>query len=263
MQRAICLMKCYTGCFKNSLISLPGLVAVIILFWGVIPIEDLDLYLKVVITLIYVGYLVFILIDDFRVKQQDRKFDPSNFVATIIPSSLLVILVVDRANMPVVGVNVLSILASLLPFWILWRLTKGKRLLQLAAIPLIFITLVYLIPPITLIGLSLFLVPLPVVLCVLIVWALAARGTLALAQRWRRSPVWGPLTESLTMLLIAAPLVALTMLAANAMGFGDIGVAVFGVIAGILFGNAVSAPLRQFLLALGDLSQKCRCEGEP
>ena len=65
------------------------------------------------------------------------------------------------------------------------------------------------------------------------------------------------------MFLIAAPLVALTMLAANALGFGDIGVAVFGVIAGILFGNAVSTPLRQFLLALGGLSQKCRCEGEP
>ena len=257
-------VKCYTVRLKNFWISLLGLVSLSILLWWINPIEDMNLYLKVAVTLLYVVYLVFGLIDGFRDKRQDTKVDPVNLMLTAFFSFFLGMELADRANMPAVVVNVLSILASLLPLWVLWNLTKGKRLLQLAMILLIVVASFYLVPPITPAGITLdyLLLPLPVVSYVLIVWALAARGALTLAQRWQWSPVWGPLTESLTMFLIAAPLVALTMLAANALGFGDIGVAVFGVIAGILFGNAVSAPLRRFLLALGGLSQKCRCEGE-
>ena len=259
------LMKCYAVRLKNFWISLLGLASLSTLLWWINPIEDMDLYPKVFVTLLYVVYLVFSLIDGFRGKRQDTKVDPVNLMLTAFFSFFLGMELVTRANTPAVVINVFLILASLPPLWVLWDLTKGKWLLLFATVLLIIVTSFYLVPPITPAGLTLdyLLVPLPFASYLLIVWALAARGVLTLAQRWRRSPVWGPLTESLTMFLIAAPLVALTMLAANALGFGDIGVAVFGVIAGILFGNAVSAPLRQFLLALGGLSQKCRCEGEP
>ena len=260
MRRAMGPVKCYAVRLKNFWISLLGLASAIILLWWVNPVEDMNLYLKVVVTLLYMVLAVFSLMDGFKVKQQDRKFAPPYFVATIISSGFFVIALAYRANMPAVVVNVFSIMASLPPLWILWKLTKGKWLLLFATVLLIFVTSVYLVPPITPAGLTLFLVPLPVVSYVLIVWALVTMGLLTLARRWRWCPVWGPAMEFASMLLIAAPLVALTMLAANALGFGDIGVAVFGVIAGILFGNAVSTPLRQFLLALGDLSQ-CRCEG--
>ena len=262
MQNAMGLMKCYTVRLKNFWISLLGLASVTILVWWVNPIEDMDLYPKVFVTLLCVVYPVLNLIDGFMGKQQDPKVDLINLMLTAFFSFFLGMELATRPNTPAVVINVFLIIVSLPPLWVLWDLTKGKWLLLFATVLLIIVTSFYLVPPITPEGLTLdyLLVPLPFASYLLIVWALVARRTLTLAQRWKWCPVWGPLTESLTMLLIAAPLVALTMLAANAMGFGDIGVAVFGVIAGILFGNAVSTPLRQFLLALGGLSQ-CRCEG--
>ena len=72
---------------------------------------------------------------------------------------------------------------------------------------------------------------------------------------------WISLTESLTMLLLVVPLVVLAMLAVYALQVDDIWVAMSGIIIGILFGSAVSTPLRKFLLALTDLSLNGRCEG--
>jgi len=62
------------------------------------------------------------------------------------------------------------------------------------------------------------------------------------------------------MLFLVAPLVALTMLAVNALRVDDVWVAVSGAIAGILFGNAVSQPIGQFMRDLGKLSQNDKCE---
>lgn len=63
------------------------------------------------------------------------------------------------------------------------------------------------------------------------------------------------------MLFLVAPLVALTMLAVNALGVDDVWVAVWGAIAGILFGNAVSQPFGQLMRDLGKLLRNGKFEG--
>ena len=68
--------------------------------------------------------------------------------------------------------------------------------------------------------------------------------------------------ESLSMLLLFAPFVALTMLAVNASGFGETWVAVSGVVVGLIFSSAISVPVRQFLLDPGGFSSNCECERE-
>ena len=51
------------------------------------------------------------------------------------------------------------------------------------------------------------------------------------------------------------------MLAVNALGVDDVWVAVWGAIAGILFGNAVSQPFGQLMRDLGKLLRNGKFEG--
>ncbi len=63
----------------------------------------------------------------------------------------------------------------------------------------------------------------------------------------------GPAMESLTMFLVAVPLVALAMLSAEAAMEEDIWVAVAGIVASFLFSSAVATPFRKFLRTLAGL----------
>ena len=178
MRRAICLMKCYTGRLKNFWISLVGLTAIIILLWYAGPTQDIDLSSKVILSLLHASYVIFILVCDFSTKQQERFFSSYNLIATLVFSGFLIMALAIETDNYAVIISVVLILVSLPLLSVLWYLTKGKRLLQLATIPLITAALLYLAPPVTVTGLKLdfLLLPLPVVSCVLIVWALAARG---------------------------------------------------------------------------------------
>ena len=64
------------------------------------------------------------------------------------------------------------------------------------------------------------------------------------------------------MLLLLTPLIVLTMLTVNALGFGETWVGISGVVVGIIFSSAISVPVRQFLLDLGNLSPNGKIGGE-
>ena len=57
------------------------------------------------------------------------------------------------------------------------------------------------------------------------------------------------------MLFLFTPLIVLTMLAVNALGFGETWVGVSGVVVGIIFSSTISEPVREFVLDLGNLSR--------
>ena len=63
------------------------------------------------------------------------------------------------------------------------------------------------------------------------------------------------------MFLLVVPLVALTMLAINALRLDTVWVAVSGATVGILFGSSVSEPFRRLMLDLGDFCQNAECKG--
>ena len=260
MLNAVDLMKYYALQLTSFWISLLGLASIAIVLWFFDPITDLPA--KVIATLVYAINTFLHLLDGFTKNQQGRKFDPIHFGLMVLTFCLLIIVLADRANLPLVAVNVLSIGVSFPPLWALWQLAKGERLLLFAIVPLIIAASLYLVPPITSAGISLdhLFVPLPIVSFGCVAWALITRWFLISARRWQRCLTWGPGLESVTMFFIVVPLVALTMLAFDALAFGEIWVAVSGVVVGVLFGSLVSTPLRQFLLSLANLSSKCRCE---
>ena len=57
------------------------------------------------------------------------------------------------------------------------------------------------------------------------------------------------------MLFLFTPIIVLTMLAVNALGFGETWVRVSGAVVGIIFSSTISEPVREFVLDLENLSQ--------
>ena len=96
--------------------------------------------------------------------------------------------------------------------------------------------------------------PLPVIAYGCVAWVLATRLSLDRARRLESHAISGPGMQALTMFLLVVPLVSLTMLAVNALQVDAVWIAVSGVVVGILFGSAVSEPLRRFMLDLANLS---------
>ena len=152
-------------------------------------------------------------------------------------------------------INGASLFAAVPALWLYWKIAQDERLLKLWLVPIIVSASLYLVPPVTPAGvtLDLLLLPLPVVSYACVAWALVTKWSLIRARRSQDCAIWGPGMQSLTLFLLVVPLVALTMLAVNALRFDDVWVAVSGAIVGILFGSAVSEPFRKFMLDLGNL----------
>ena len=243
-------------------ISLVGLASFIVLVW----IFDLigDHFAKGVFTAIYAVMPVLFFMNSFTAKQERSKCDLSNIGLTTLSVAALLIVLFDRIGFPAAAISVASILASLAPLWLFWLIAKRRWLLWFAVVPSTIAACLYLVTPITPTGVVMdyLLVPLPVLLYVCVAWALATKWFLVRAERWQSRRVLGPAMESLSMLFLFVPVIVLTMLAVNSSGFDDTWVGVSGVLVGIIFRNAISVPVRQFLLEIGNLSPNGQCEDE-
>ena len=244
----------YVPRLANFWISLLGLALFAVVIWLFDPIEDHNA--KVLITLIYAVMPILFLLDSFTAKQGLRKLDLSTIWLTVLSVAILLIVVFDRVDLPTGVISVASVLASMPPLWVFWMIARGRWLLLFAIVPSMIAASLYFIPPISPTGVVLdyLLVPLPVLSYACIAWALATRWFLIRAERSRGCPVRGPAMESLSMLFLFTPLIVLTMLAVNALGFGETWVGVSGVVVGIIFSSTISVPVREFVLDLGNLS---------
>ena len=249
--------------FWVSLLSLASFTAVI---WVFDPIEDHNA--QVVVTVIYAVIPILFFLDAFTANEERRQFDLSNIWLSIwlvaLPVSVLLIVLFDRIGSPVAVISVASILVSLPPLLVFWLIARGRWLLWFAIVPSMIAASLLLVPPITPAGVVLdyLLLPLPVLSYACVAWALATRWFLVLAERFQGRRVSGPAMESLSMLLLLTPLIVLTMLTVNALGFGETWVGISGVVVGIIFSSAISVPVRQFLLDLGNLSPNGKIGGE-
>ena len=260
--RAVTAIPSYIPRLGNFWISLLGLASFTAVIWAFDPIEDHNA--KVIVTVIYTVMPILFFLDSLTAKQELRQFDLSNIWLTVLSISALLIVLFDRFGLPAAVISVASILVSLPPLWVFWLIARGRWLLLFAIVPSMIAASLYLVAPITPTGVVMdyLLVPLPVLSYACVAWALATRWFLVRAERWQGRRVLGPAMESLSMLFLFTPLIVLTMLAVNALGFGETWVGVSGVVVGIIFSSAISVPVRQFLLDLGNLSPNGGYEDE-
>lgn len=260
MRRVVTLARCYSPRLWNFGISLVGFVAITVVIWLLEPIEDSQA--KVLATVAFAAMPFLSLLDGLRRDRQSRQVDLLSAWPSVLSLFILLVVLADRADLTAVVIGLISVLASLPGLWALWWLARGRRLMWFSIVPTIVAASLLVVPPVTPDGVELhrLFVPLPVVSYGSIVWVFITRWIVVRAERHRGRPISGPGMESLSMLLLFAPLIALTMLAVNALGFGDTWVAVSGVLVGLVFSSSISVPVRQFLLAMGNVSTKRESE---
>ena len=253
LRNAIGRAKSYAIRLVDFWISLVGLASITAVVWYFDPIGDLPA--KVILSLLAaVMSFLFLLVG---LSKDEEPRESRWFVLGYSAFSIAAVLIAfgDRIDAPGLVINVASLLAASPALVLYWGLAKDEHLLQLWFVPIAITATLYIVPlnaPADIV-LNLLLVPLPVVSYACVGWAFATRLSLRRARDMHGCSIWGPGLQSLAMLLLVAPLVALTMLAVNALQGDDVWVAVSGALVGILFGSAVSQPFGRFLFAIGNL----------
>ncbi len=253
--------KCYAIQLVNFWISLVGLASITAIVWYFDPIGDL--LAKIILNLLAAVMSALFLLEGIS---KDKGQSESRWLAvgfSVFSIAAVLILFGARIDAPGLVINIGSLLAASPALVLYYALARDERLLQLWFVPIAITATLYIVPlnaPADII-LNFLLVPLPAVSYACVVWVFATRLSLRRAREKRHCAVWGSGLQSLVMLLLVAPLVALAMLAVNALQGDDVWVAVSGALVGILFGSAVSQPFGKFLLALGNFSPHSGCEG--
>ena len=241
------VVRGYSVRLVNFWISLVGLVSITAFVWCFDQIDDLSA--KIVVNTLSAVVAATFLSNGLSSNPERHKLSwPGVWIATVSLAGLL-ILIGNRADSPTLVLNSGAIISSFPALWIYYSLAKGMRLLQIWIVPIIGAALLFWITLIIPTGLvsDILLLPLPIISYLCIAWGLATKWSLAGMERMQKRTIWGPAMESLSMFLLVAPLIILAMLAVYALQVDDFWVAVSGVMVGLLFGNAVSTPLRYFL----------------
>ena len=192
-----------------------------------------------------------------------RRFIWWNLGFVSLNLGLLLMAISNRLDWPHLGVYVLLAMISA-PFLLAFAvLIRGTPLTGVALVPSTIVAAVYLAIPEDSSGVRLEDLPiqLPVVLIGSVAWSFVARWLLKEARKRRQIAIWGPATESFSMLFLFLPLIFLAIMLPRALTDDQIWLAASVTIIGVLFGSVVSTPLRHFLLDLGQLPPIHRWEG--
>ena len=218
---------------------------------------------RVLLMLLYAAIPLSALFDTSDDRAERRRFIWWNLGFALLILGLLLIAVSDRFNWPLLGMNVLFTMISA-PFLLVFAiLIRGTPLTGVALVPSTIVAAVYLtiLEDSSAVRIELLLLPLPIVLIGSVVWSYVARLLLSQARKRRQVPIWGPASESFSMLFLFLPLVLFAIMMPRALTDDQIWLAASVTIVGVLFGSVVSTPLRQFLLDLGQLPPIYRWEG--
>ena len=245
--------------FVNFWISLVALASTSVIMWYFQPIDDAFAQATLVVLAALMAALS--LLDGLNSDSKRHIFRPEIAWYSVLSVAAVIIMLGSRLHIVGLVINVASLTAALPALWIYYKVTRGEYLLMLWLVPLLLITSLYLVPPVTSTGITfdLLFLPVPIVSYGCIVWALITKSLLH-ARRVYNRPIYGPGIEGLAMIFLVAPIVALTMLAVNALSGDDIWVAVSGVLVGLIFGNTVSQPIGAFMRDLGQIQENTKCD---
>lgn len=242
-------------------VSVFGLLVFTALIWFPGVIEDTSS--RILLVLLYAAIPLSTLLGTTDDDAERRRFIWWNLGFGLFTVGMLVIVISDRQDWHLLGLNVFFAMISaplLLYFAVLIRETP---LTGVALVPSTFLAEAYLVIPegSSNTPLEYLLIPLPIVLLGSVAWSYVARLLLNQARKRRQVPIWGPASESFTMLFLFLPLVLFAIMMPRALTDDQVWLAVSVTIIGVLFGSVVSTPLRQFLLDLGQLRPIHRWEG--
>ncbi len=240
----------------NVAMGLIGLLSLGFVVWGFGLFEELLAPVSMTVALAVASLLLLAAIRNFKRELQRFRFESLAFA--LIAVSLLAIEFGSRYDLPFLVLNGASLVASLPWLWLSWFIAARNRLVLAGLIAHAVALFAYLLILIVLPDgtLDVFLLPLPALSVVGVVWALFLSQSMVCTTRTRHRPLLGPGMESLTMFLMVMPPAVLAVLIADALTDGPVWVTVAGVTAGLSFSSAVATPFRRFLRALGRLDEQ-------
>lgn len=239
---------------KHFWVSILGYAIFFAFVWYTGTIDDLSA--RITLTLLYTIIPLAELFQKPHTRAEGRALLWQYIALLLVVLAFLLLGLSTKFDRPGFGAIVILLMVSA-PFLLLFGLlVRRAPLLGVALVPAGIAAEAYLvIPAIDSAGVKLevFLLPLPSILFVSVVWSVAAHFLLKCARKRRRAKIWGPATESFLMLFLFLPLMSLAILIPVLLTDDRASLAVSLAIIGVLFGSVVSTPLRQLLLDLGKL----------
>ena len=240
----------------NVAMGLIGLSSLGFVVWGFGLFEELLVPVSMTVALAVASLLLLASIRNF--KRELQKFRFELLVSALFTISLLAVVFGGRYDLPFLVLNGASLVASLPWLWLSWFIAAQNRLVLAGLITHAVALFAYLLILIVLPDgtLDVFLLPLPALSVVGVVWSPFLSQSMVCTARARHRPLLGPGMESLTMFIMVMPPTVLAVLIADALTNGPVWVTVAGVTAGLSFSSAVATPFRRFLRALGRLDEQ-------
>ena len=215
--------------------------------------------------------LVIFLLIAFFFKKVREAFAIDTFKSTLlwllVPLALLVVVLIDMYLDRLISIlptwlvlNIGFIAMLVFPAFIYYWVAKKQPLLVTAVALNIGVAWLWLTIEILKagVGVEFLLGPLFIAMCLGIPWIIALRLSWEYAKRTRRNHLlMGPAMDSLTMFLVAVPLVTFAILSVMAVTDGQHWTSLAGIIVSFLFSSAVSTPFARFLRALGGFDEHC------
>lgn len=134
-------------------------------------------------------------------------------------------------------------------------LVRGRIILAIGMVPAAILLMVYWVAPAISDGLELHysLIPLSAVSVLLALWSFFVWLLFKGVDRWPNHPTLGPFMESLAILFLFAPLMALAIWVPRAFPGGEDWSVVSAAMVSVVFGSVISEPVARFVRSCGKL----------
>lgn len=248
----------FSGDFVLTLLSM-GMLTYFI--WGFDYIDKL--YDSVVLNLLPAALPPLAFFEAVRQESRGLRISPWNAGFTFFVAMALAFAVSDKFDIDAIGISVVMIATSSPLLFFFGKLVREKRILAIGMVPSALILMAYWVAPVfsSESEIHYLLVPLAPVSLVTAAWTVLVWIFFKGVDRWPCHPTLGPLMESLAMLFLFMPLMALAIWVPRTIAGGDDWSVVIAAIVGVLFGSVVSEPLARFLRSYGNLPSHCRLAG--
>ena len=249
------------GVSRDFVLTLLSLAMLTYLIWGFDHINGL--YDSVVMNLLPAVLPPLAFFEAMRQEPKGRRFSWWNAGFVFFLGLMLALAVSDKFDLDGLGFNVVVIFTSSPWLFIFVILVREKRILAIGMVPAAMILMAYWVVPAFSNDLELhyLLIPLTAVSLITAAWTILVWVFFKGVDKWPDHPTLGPLMESLAMLSLFMPLMALAIWVPRTIPGGDDWSVVLAAMVGVVFGSVISEPLGRFLRSYGNLPSYHRLAG--
>ena len=249
------------GVSRDFVLTLLSLAILTYFIWGFDYIDRL--YDSVVLNLLPAALPPLAFFEAMRKEPEGRRFTWFNAGLAFFLALALGLAVSDKFDLDTLGINLVTVMLSSPWVVVFGILVREKRILAIGMVPAAIILMAYWAAPAYSndVELHYVLFPFTAVSLVTAGWTVLVWIFFKGVDRWPCHLTLGPLMESLAMLFLFMPLMALAIWVPRTISGGDDWSVVIAAIVGVLFGSVVSEPLARFLRSFGNLPSHRRLAG--